>query len=133
MSSPFRGTQTVYLCGSRVDAAPLVRPISFGNILSKVVHIGAYLSPLLPDYIDPWHLEHRSLSCTETSFLDLLKNLVQTSDLATSRDVTPWDATFIAADERDANLEGEPHPNTFYRSFAAVMVSIPSTEYCSYS
>ncbi|KAF8922101.1 alpha/beta-hydrolase [Mucidula mucida] len=120
ISTPFRGTQVVYSLGERVDAAPLVRPFSVGDLLSKFVHVGAYLNPLLPDFLDIWRLEARSLAFHETSVLNFLQQLCH-SDFARSRDVAPWDVTFAAAEERDNNMEGEPNAGTFYKSFAAVM------------
>ncbi|KAK1228675.1 hypothetical protein PQX77_008328 [Marasmius sp. AFHP31] len=43
------------------------------------------------------------------------------SDWAESRDATPYDVTFEAADEREADSEGEPNPGTFYRSYCGCM------------
>ncbi|KAK0198924.1 alpha/beta-hydrolase [Armillaria mellea] len=93
ISSPFRGTPIVYTLGERIDAAPAVRPWSVGDLIAKVVHIMVYLKPVLPEK----------------------------SSWATSRDAAPFDVTFMAADEREANMEGEPNPGTFYKSFAAFM------------
>ena len=44
ISSPFRGTQIVFTLGERTDAAPAVRPLSWGSLLAKGVHIVSYLS-----------------------------------------------------------------------------------------
>ncbi|KAJ7786540.1 alpha beta-hydrolase, partial [Mycena metata] len=105
VSSPFRGTPAVYLLGERADAAPAVRPLSFGSMVGKGVHILSFISPLLPGR---W-------TCMATALWK--------SDWAESRDATPFDVTFQAADEREANGEGNLDPNTFYQSHVACMVN----------
>lgn len=122
VSAPFRGTQLVYTLGERTDAAPAVRSLSIGSALSKMVHIISFISPYLPQALD-LHTESRSLSFQETSFFSFLRQLWK-SDWAESRDATPFDVTFEAADVRDSRLEGEPHPRTFYRSYTAYMVCV---------
>ncbi|KAJ8083779.1 hypothetical protein PM082_002545 [Marasmius tenuissimus] len=117
--SPFRGTQAVYTLGERVDAAPYVRPLSLGSLVAKGVHIVSYLSPLLPRALD-LHADSRSLSFNDIPFTTLLRQLWR-SDWAESRDATPYDVTFEAADEREAQSEGEPNPGTFYRSYCGCM------------
>ncbi|KAJ7161357.1 alpha/beta-hydrolase [Mycena crocata] len=121
ISAPFRGTQAVYLLGERADAAPAVRPLTVGAILGKVVHILSFLSPLLPAS-EPFdmHGDCRSLSYREMSFPSLLKQLWK-SEWAESRDATPFDVTFQAADERESNGEGDVDPETFYLSHVACM------------
>ncbi|KII94120.1 hypothetical protein PLICRDRAFT_695164 [Plicaturopsis crispa FD-325 SS-3] len=119
ISAPFRGTQLVYTLGEREDAAPAVKAFSLGGILAKGVHLISFLSPLLPRSLD-LHTEARGLSYRETSLLGLLRQLWR-SDWAESRDATPFDATFLAAEERESALEGELHPRTFYRSHVASM------------
>ena len=125
VSSPFRGTQAVYSLGECADTrnfAPSVRPFSCGSILTRVVHIVAYLSPLLPSSLD-LHADSRSLSYRNSSFSELLAQLWK-SDWAESRDATPFDVTFEAADERERDLgEGAPNPTTFYQSHVAMMTS----------
>ncbi|KAJ4484950.1 alpha/beta-hydrolase [Lentinula edodes] len=119
ISSPFRGTQVVYTLGERVDAAPNVRPLSPGSLLSKVVHAISYLSPILPTLLD-LHTESRHMSYHDISILCLLKQLWK-SDWAESQDAAPFDVTFESADKREANLEGQPYPRTFYRSCATYL------------
>ncbi|KAJ7040392.1 alpha/beta-hydrolase [Mycena alexandri] len=119
VSSPFRGTPAVYLLGERADAAPAVRPLSFGSMVGKGVHILSFISPLLPRALD-LHGDCRSLTYRDVSFLSLLKQLWK-SDWAESRDATPFDVTFQAADERETNGEGNLDPNTFYQSHVARM------------
>ncbi|KAF5385190.1 hypothetical protein D9615_001327 [Tricholomella constricta] len=118
------GTQLVYTLGERTDAAPAVRCLSVGSLLSKWVHLVTFLSPLLPRMLD-LHAESRSLSYRELSFTSLLKQL-WSSDWAESRDATPFDVTFEAADERESNLEGHTHPRTYYRSHVACMAQSSS-------
>lgn len=120
VSSPFRGTQIVYTLGERVDAAPRVRPLSPGSLLSKAVHAISYLSPILPTLLD-LHTESRRMSYHDISILCLLKQLWK-SDWAESQDAAPFDVTFESADKREANLEGQPYPRTFYRSCATYLV-----------
>ncbi|KAF9270020.1 alpha/beta-hydrolase [Marasmius fiardii PR-910] len=117
--SPFRGTQLVYTLGERVDAAPAVRPLSWGAFIAKGVHIVSYLSPFLPRILD-LHTDSRALSFNDISFLSFLKQLWR-SDWAESRDATPYDVTFAAADEREAEMEGKTWSQTFYRSFSGAM------------
>ncbi|ESK98070.1 alpha beta-hydrolase domain-containing protein [Moniliophthora roreri MCA 2997] len=117
ISSPYRGTQIVFTLGERTDAAPAVRPLSLGSMLAKGVHIVSYLSPFLPRVLD-LHIDSRLLSLYDITPLELLKQLWK-SDWAESRDATPYDVTFEAADEREANGEGEIYPGTWYRSWCA--------------
>ncbi|KAJ6504400.1 alpha/beta-hydrolase [Mycena vulgaris] len=119
VSAPFRGTQAVYVLGERPDAAPAVRPLSVGSVVGKGVHILSYISPLLPDAID-MHGDCRSLTYRDISFSSLLKQLLK-SDWAESRDATPFDVTFQAAEERESNAEGEVDLDTFYQSHVARM------------
>ncbi|SJL06273.1 uncharacterized protein ARMOST_09609 [Armillaria ostoyae] len=120
ISSPFRGTAIVYTLGEHIDAAPAVRPWSIGDLIAKAVHIIVYLKPILPQSLDIWHSESRSLSFHEIPFSGFLREL-RKSSWATSRDAAPFDVTFMAADEREAKMEGKPNSGTFYRSFAALM------------
>ncbi|KAJ7897080.1 alpha/beta-hydrolase [Mycena olivaceomarginata] len=119
ISAPFRGTQLVYLLGERADAAPAVRPLSFGSILGKWVHILSYMAPLLPQAVD-FHGDCRSLTYRDISFFSLLKQL-WTSDWAESRDAAPFDVSCQAVDERESDGEGVIDPNVFYQSHVAVM------------
>ncbi|KAG1757118.1 alpha beta-hydrolase [Suillus lakei] len=102
LSAPFRGTQLVYALGERTDSAPAVRPFSAGALLSRIIHVLSYLSPLLPAALD-LHVESRPLQ----------------ERLGTEPDATPYDATFQAAEEREVDGEGQPHQMTFYRSYTA--------------
>lgn len=122
VSAPFRGTQVDYVFAHRTDSAPLIRPISMGRITSCIVHVGAYFAPFLPEWLNPWLLESRPLSYHDCTFGEMLSNALVHSDVATSRDIAPWDATFEASDERDADMEGAPCASTYYRSFSSSMV-----------
>ncbi|CAL1694038.1 unnamed protein product [Somion occarium] len=126
VSAPFRGTQVVYLLGERTDTAPAVRWLSLGDLLAKGIHIGSYLAPLLPKILD-FHTESRSLSFQKSSFISFLQQLWR-SDWAEGRDAAPFDVTFLASDEREANEEGAINPGTFYRSYAANMTVKTSEE-----
>ncbi|KAM5530506.1 hypothetical protein V8D89_015822 [Ganoderma adspersum] len=119
VSAPFRGTQLVYTLGEDTRDAPNVRRFSVGNFLAKGVHVASYLSPILPRLFD-LHVEARGLSFYDSSFASFLKQLWR-SDWAESRDATPFDTTFNAADEREAAQEGVIHSNTFYRSYCATL------------
>ncbi|KAJ7675395.1 alpha/beta-hydrolase [Mycena rosella] len=119
VSAPFRGTQAVYVLGERADSAPAVHPLSFGALVGKGVHILSFISPLLPRALD-LHADCRSLTYRDISFSSLLKQLWK-SDWAESRDATPFDVTFQAADERESNAEGDVDPETFYQSHAVRM------------
>ncbi|PWY96836.1 alpha/beta-hydrolase [Testicularia cyperi] len=56
VSSPFRGTPIVYSLGSEPLPYPKVRMFSFGDILSKFVHIAAFLDlPFFDPHADAWH------------------------------------------------------------------------------
>ena len=122
VSSPFRGTQLVYSLGEDARDAPAVRPLSAGDLLAKGVHVLSYLAPVLPAALD-LHAEARALSFREASPRALLAQL-RRSDWATSRDATPFDATFLAAEERECAGEGAPCARTFYRSYCATLVRV---------
>ncbi|KAJ3760568.1 alpha/beta-hydrolase [Lentinula raphanica] len=119
ISSPFRGSQAVYSLGERVDAAPKIRPFSVGAMLSKFVHTISYFSPILPKAFD-FHTESRRMTFSDISIFCLLKKMWK-SEWAESYDAAPYDITFESADKREANLEGQPHPRTFYRSCATYL------------
>ncbi|PAV22511.1 alpha beta-hydrolase [Pyrrhoderma noxium] len=125
VSSPFRGTQIVYTLGERTDGAPSVRPFSIGNAISKVVHILSYFSPVLPSALD-FHADSRALSYRESSFSELLCHLWK-SNWAESRDATPFDVTFEAADLRDVEGEGRCNTRTYYRSYTSCMTTRSSS------
>lgn len=56
VSSPFRGTPLVYSLGSEPLPYPKVRMFSFGDLLSKFVHIAAFLDlPFFDAHADAWH------------------------------------------------------------------------------
>ncbi|KAF7337437.1 hypothetical protein MSAN_02216400 [Mycena sanguinolenta] len=103
ISAPFRGTQLVYLLGERADAAPAVRPLSVGSVLGN----GSILS-----------LIYRLSFLKWSTFM---QTALWKSDWAESRDATPFDVTFQAADERESDGEGVIEPETFYQSHVAVM------------
>lgn len=121
ISAPFRGTQLVYTLGEREDAAPAVRPMSVGSLITKGVHLVSFLSPFLPRSLD-LHTESRSLSYHQSSFYSLARQLWK-SDWAESRDAAPFDVTFEAVEEREATLEGVINPSTYYRNHVANMVN----------
>ncbi|KZT74987.1 alpha/beta-hydrolase [Daedalea quercina L-15889] len=119
VSSPFRGTQLVYLLGEDVHNAPAVRRPSLGLILSAWAHVLAYLAPILPTELD-MHADARALSFAETSFSITLRRLWR-SDWAETEDAAPYDVTFQAAHCRESQMEGALNPGTYYRSYAACM------------
>ncbi|TKY90986.1 hypothetical protein EX895_000985 [Sporisorium graminicola] len=56
VSSPFRGTPLVYSLGSEPLPYPKVRMFSFGDLLSKFIHIAAFLDlPFFDAHADAWH------------------------------------------------------------------------------
>ncbi|KAK7463874.1 hypothetical protein VKT23_005809 [Stygiomarasmius scandens] len=122
ISSPFRGTQAVYVLGERTDGAPLIRSFSWGSLLAKAVHLISFMSPLLPEVFD-LHTEARLMSYHDISFVSLLKQLWK-SDWAESRDATPFDVTFESAEERESTSEGVVNPRTFYRSCTAYVTEM---------
>lgn len=120
ISAPFRGTQVVYILGEKEDAAPAVKPLSFGSLVTVGTHILSYFSPILPSVFDV-HSDARALSFREASFASFLRQTFWRSDWGEGKDATPYDATFSAMDERESENEGAVHPGTFYRSYAASM------------
>ena len=108
------------MLGERPDAAPAVRPLSFGSVVGKGVHILSFISPHLPNVLD-MHGDCRSLTYRDISISSLMKQLWK-SDWAESRDATPFDVTFQAADEREADAEGNVDADTFYQSHVGCMV-----------
>ncbi|RPD55873.1 alpha/beta-hydrolase [Lentinus tigrinus ALCF2SS1-6] len=119
VSTPFRGTQLVYALGEETQRAPDVRPFSAGDILAKGVHIAAYLSPLLPSFLD-LYVDSRRLSFRDASLTSFLGQLWK-SDWAESCDAAPYDVTFDAASEREAAEEGAINTYTYYRSYCATL------------
>lgn len=69
------------------------------------------------------------MSLYETSVLELCGQLWK-SDWAESRDATPFDVTFGAAEEREGEGEGRVWGGTWYRSWAAVCVSAHVVLFC---
>ncbi|SNX84152.1 related to lipase [Melanopsichium pennsylvanicum] len=60
VSSPFRGTPLVYSLGSEPLPYPKVRMFSFGDILSKLVHLAAWADlPWFDAHADAWHFSAR--------------------------------------------------------------------------
>ena len=110
----------MYTLGEDVRNAPEVRPFSPGDLLAKGVHVVSYLAPLLPSVLD-LHTEARALSFRDASFGEFLSQL-RKSDWSESRDATPFDATFQAAEEREIAREGAPNARTYYRSYCATLV-----------
>ena len=111
----------MYSLGEDRRNAPAVRPFSPGDLLAKGVHVAAYLAPVLPRIFD-LHADARGLSFREASLDSFVRQMAK-SEWAESRDATPYDATFEAADEREAMREGAVYPNTYYRSYCASLVS----------
>ena len=116
----------MYTLGEDTCNAPRVRPLSPGWFLAKGVHVISYISPLLPSLFD-MHVDARRLSYRDSSFASFLRHLWK-SEWAESRDATPYDATFEAADEREAAGEGVVNPNTYYRSYCATLAEFHSDE-----
>ncbi|KAL4252168.1 AB hydrolase superfamily protein [Abortiporus biennis] len=119
VSTPFRGSPIVYLLGHSTSGGPGLQTFSFGWALAKSIHIANYLKPLLPFSYDLF-TETRPMSFLETSFNTFIRRLWH-SDWTEGRDIAYFDTTFEAVDEREAQLEGETNPNTFYRSYSASM------------
>lgn len=111
----------MYILGESTTNAPEVRSFSVGGFLAKLVHVLAYMSPLISSIIDV-HADPRSLSYRECSAIQFIKQLWR-SDWATSKDAAPYDMTFVASHDRESRLEGSVFPDTFYRSYVSVMVS----------
>ncbi|KAI3479283.1 hypothetical protein L1887_58714 [Cichorium endivia] len=59
VSSPFRGTPLVYSLGSEPLPYPKVRMFSFGDMLSKLIHIAAWLDLPFDVHADAWHFSAR--------------------------------------------------------------------------
>ncbi|SJX60815.1 related to lipase [Sporisorium reilianum f. sp. reilianum] len=70
VSSPFRGTPLVYSLGSEPLPYPKVRMFSFGDLLSKFVHIAAFLDlPFFDAHADAWHFSARRRKAVQRSLL----------------------------------------------------------------
>ncbi|KDQ63316.1 hypothetical protein JAAARDRAFT_169006 [Jaapia argillacea MUCL 33604] len=126
LSAPFRGTPLTYVFGESTTNAPSVRQFSLGSLLTKAIHLVAYFSPLLPSIssfylLSPldMHIEARHLTMHDITLKDFFRQMWR-SDWGESRDAAPYDVTFDAADEREA--EGTVlQDGTFYRSYVACM------------
>lgn len=129
VSSPFRGTPLVYSLGSEPLPYPKVRMFSFGDVLSKLVHIAAFLDvPFFDAHADAWSFSARRRRAIRQSQLTTSKlrsgdievaeegeaettgdlervglgNLLRQlwkSDWASGRDCAPWDCTFAERDQ----------------------------------
>ena len=70
VSSPFRGTPLVYSLGSEPLPYPKVRMFSFGDLLSKFIHIAAYLDlPFFDAHADAWHFSAKRRKALRRSLL----------------------------------------------------------------
>lgn len=68
--SPFRGTPLVYSLGSEPLPYPKVRMFSFGDLLSKFVHIAAFLDlPFFDAHADAWHFSAKRRKAIKRSTL----------------------------------------------------------------
>ena len=142
--SPFRGTQFVYILGESTDQSPLIRRLSvspshqlswnlkliffrqIGSLISKVVHSMSNVSPLLPSFLRPdFHGDARALSLYDISFTQMLMQFWR-SDWMESKDSTPWDCTFEAAEERDREFwkGSKGLEKTWFRSYSGTMVNL---------
>ena len=96
-----------------------------GNLISKLVHIAEYISPLIPSFLRPdFHAEARGMTFRDCSFADFRKRLRE-GDWAESKDVTPWDCTFEAASEFETEFWATTEMSqrkTWFRSYAATFV-----------
>ena len=142
VSSPFRGTQLVYLLGSNPLPYPSVRFLSVGDILAKAVHLATYLD-IGPDLLsDAWPFSPKRLKTSASptadekghelarestwdGFSGFLKQL-RKSSWAESSDCAPWDCTFAAREEEEKEaswgaIRHHEGAKTWYRSYAAYM------------
>ena len=70
VSSPFRGTPLVYSLGSEPLPYPKVRMFSFGDLLSKFIHIAAFLDlPFFDAHADAWIFSARRRKAVKRSLL----------------------------------------------------------------
>ncbi|SPO20447.1 related to lipase [Ustilago trichophora] len=70
VSSPFRGTPLVYSLGSEPLPYPKVRMFSFGDMLSKFIHIAAFLDlPFFDAHADAWHFSAKRRKAIKRSAL----------------------------------------------------------------
>lgn len=102
--------------------------------MTKAVHALEYMSPFLPRVLLPdMHAESRQMTFHDQSFTEFLRRLRQ-SDWAESKDATPYDCTFEAAQLRDvAFWESEKRSvgRTWFRSYAATIVNFSSDQLLS--
>ncbi|GAC99517.1 lipase [Pseudozyma hubeiensis SY62] len=158
VSSPFRGTPLVYSLGSEPLPYPKVRMFSFGDMLSKFIHIAAWLDlPFFDAHADAWHFSRRkSIGQREMAPGGVIPGEVEgvgeeekrkiagvrgilrqlwKSDWAGGRDCAPWDCTFAERDQdRSSQGWGLEEPNkkrlgkTWYRSYAGGMTVADSKD-----
>ena len=137
VSAPFLGTPIVYSLGSEPLPYPKVRPLSIGNLITKLVHIATYLDlPFFDTHADAWHFsprfkhthgdEQKALSTPPLPGLRGLLKQLWHSDWAVGRDCAAWDAAVLNRDESEWPL---PSPSsggvtaTWYRSYAGHLSS----------
>lgn len=134
VSSPFRGTPLVYSLGSEPLPYPKVRMFSVGDMLSKLIHIAAYLDlPGFDAHADAWHFSGKRRKAAKRALLKdgsatqraediesgnkgkeqeeevagvtkLLRQLWK-SDWSGGKDCAPWECTFAERD-RDTQADG---------------------------
>ncbi|KDN36776.1 hypothetical protein K437DRAFT_260026 [Tilletiaria anomala UBC 951] len=151
VSSPFRGTQVVYILGEKPLPYPSVRFLSAGDLLTKAVHCAAYLN-IGPDLLsDAWGFSRRGFIESSAAvggadnaearddagiwqgrerphwqgFRGFLRQLKR-SDWADGKDCAPWDCTIAAREEAEKRpmwgaIRGSHSARTWYRSYAAYM------------
>lgn len=70
VSSPFRGTPLVYSLGSEPVPYPKVRMFSFGDMLSKFIHVAAFFDLRFFDtHADAWHFSAQRRKAIKRSHL----------------------------------------------------------------
>ncbi|RIA99261.1 Alpha/Beta hydrolase protein [Glomus cerebriforme] len=147
VSSPFKGSQSVYLLGATTDPSGTVRPFSFGAWLGRFVHIYEYLDikwlkSLAYDFnVDHWNLSFRknwtsllpwNINQTATIFIEESEELIQetanslcsTYGLLQCLCKSPWlnsvdngPYDMTIHSMEEVNSTSKTFKNTFYRTY----------------
>lgn len=119
VSTPYRGTTSVYILGESTDVPANVAPLSVGWSISRIVHLLEWLDvPSLKDCLYDFNADHWKLSRKlkeGRSLIDCMKK----SPWAEGKDCAPYDLTIHSMLE--LNKHARVHDKTFYRSYTTSM------------
>ncbi|PKY45639.1 alpha/beta-hydrolase [Rhizophagus irregularis] len=153
VSTPFKGTQGVYLLGSTINPNNIIRPFSIGCWLGRFVHIYEYfniqwLKELFYDFnVDHWNFYWKNVWVTEkeqqsdndnqNTFEEIKQSVagktygllycLYKSPWLYNKDNGPFDMTIHGM--KIVNETSRIFPNTFYRSYVTTITCTENSIY----